>query len=162
MRIDLMINDTVFTTVETTTPELELATYQEMFPELTSWREHIEPAQSLDELKAAKLNLAGAEFAKRRDCIRWIGEYGFDCAVEDISNFMAAFTPLLVAKSGNVLYKVWLDEQTKGIADLSYMQMQEAYDTVRNSQMAAYAWYEAIKAQILACSTAEELDEIIW
>lgn len=162
MRIELIINDTVFTIIETATPELEFKTYKEMFPDLTGWREQAPILPTLDELKATKLNQAGAEFAKRRDCVRWVGGYGFDCAVDDITNFMAAFTPLLVAKTGTVFYKVWLDEQTKGIAELSYTQMQAAYDTVRNSQMAAYAWYETIKAQILACKAFDELEQITW
>ena len=51
----------------------------------------------------------GTEFARRRDDVRWINlpsgnRYGFDCAVEDISNFMAAYTPLLIAGSGETGY----------------------------------------------------------
>ena len=163
MNIELMINDQVFTNIsDTTTPELDFATYKEMFPELTHWREYIAPLPSLDELKQAKIHQAGAEFAKRRDAIRWVHGYGFDCTSEDISNFVAAFTPLLVAKSGTVLYKVWLDEQNKGITELNYEQMQQVYDTVRSSQIESYAWYETIKAQILACETAEDLEQITW
>ena len=162
MIIELLIGEQVFTTIQTTTPELEFDTYKEMFPELTAWREQAPILPSLDELKNIKLNQSGAEFAKRRDAIRWVDGYGFDCAVDDITNFMAAFTPLLVAKTGTVFYKVWVDEHTKGIAELSYTQMQAAYDTVRNSQMSAYAWYETIKAQILACQTADELEQITW
>ena len=162
MIIELMQGEEVFTRVETTTPELEFETYKEMFSDLTGWRAQAPILQTLDELKAAKLNLAGTEFASRRDCIRWVDGYGFDCAVDDITNFMAAFTPLLVNKAGTVFYKVWFDEQTKGIAELSYTQMQAVYDIVRNSQMAAYTGYETIKEQILSCKTAEEVEQITW
>ena len=126
--------------------------------------EGIKVESSLDELKQQKLQEAGREFATRRDAIRWVGEYGFDCTVEDITNFMAAFTPLLVEKTGTVYYKVWLglDEQKKGIVQLSYEQMQAVYDAVRVGQLEAYAWYETIKAMILACETAEDLDAITW
>lgn len=54
MKIELLINDTVFTTIETTTPELEFATYKEMFLELTGWREQPPVLPTLDELKQQK------------------------------------------------------------------------------------------------------------
>ena len=127
-----------------------------------SFWEGVKVESSLEELKQRKLQEVGLEFANRRDAIRWVGEYGFDCTVEDITNFMAAFTPLLVEKSGNVYYKVWLEEQKKGIVQLSYEQMQAVYDAVRAGQLEAYAWYETIKARTLACETKEDLEAITW
>ena len=113
------------------------------------------------------INDAGAEFARRRDAIRWVEidgfVCGFDCAVDDITNFMAAYTPLLIAQAGKTGYKVWLDENTKGLKELTYDDMRKAYDTVRTSQLEAYAWYENIKARLLAVTEAEgkeKLEEI--
>lgn len=39
MTIELLINDEVYTTIETTTPDLEFDTYKAMVPTLTGWRE---------------------------------------------------------------------------------------------------------------------------
>lgn len=110
------------------------------------------------------IDAAGAEFAKRRDEVHWIEiagvTYGFDCAPEDITNFMAAYTPLMVEKSGTTGYKVWLDKDEKGFVKLDYEGMKKAYDTVRSSQLAAYAWYEDIKAKLLAVTEAEGKDKL--
>ena len=73
--------------------------------------------EPFDYAKNRYINAAGVEFANRRDKIRWveIGEitYGFDCAVDDITNFMAAYTPLMVNQDGETGYKVWLDKDKK-------------------------------------------------
>ena len=110
------------------------------------------------------IDTAGAEFAKSRDEVRWIEiagvTYGFDCAVDDITNFMAAYTPLMVEKSGTTGYKVWLGEDKKGLVKLDYEGMKKAYDTVRSSQLAAYAWYEDIKAKLLAVTEAEGKEKL--
>lgn len=126
-------------------------------------REYVEP--TLEELKEAKIKEVGALFAKRRDAIRFIDlpsgkNYGFDCTSEDITNFMAAYTPLMIEKSGSTGYKVWLNQTTKGLVTLDYADMKYTYDTVRTSQLEAYTWYEAIKLQFNACTTKEELDNI--
>ena len=123
------------------------------------------PEQILEELKAAKIKEAGTLFAQKRDTIRFIDlpsgkNYGFDCASEDITNFMAAYTPLMIEKSGGTGYKVWLNQTNKGLVTLDYTDMKFTYDTVRTSQLEAYTWYEAIKVQINACTTKEELDNI--
>lgn len=123
------------------------------------------PEQTLEELKAAKIKEAGTLFAQKRDTIRFIGlpsgkNYGFDCASEDITNFMAAYTPLMIEKSGGTGYKVWLNQTNKGLVTLDYADMKFIYNTVRTSQLEAYMWYEAIKVQINACTTKEELDNI--
>ena len=99
----------------------------------------------------------GAEFAKRRDAVRWINlpsgnRYGFDCAVEDISNFMAAYTPLLIAGSGETGYKVWKSETEKGLVILPFADMQAAYNYVRESQLSAYAWLASSQEKVNAVS----------
>lgn len=123
------------------------------------------PEPTLDELKVTKINAAGAEFAKRRDAVRFVDlpsgkNYGFDCAPEDITNFMAAYTPLMIDKSGSTGYKVWLNQTDKGLVVIDYADMNFTYNTVRNSQLEAYNWYETIKAQIKAVKSKEELDKI--
>ena len=120
---------------------------------------------SIEELQATKLNEAGAEFAKRRDEVRWVqvsdgNAYGFDCASEDITNFMAAWKAAEV--DGYTGYKVWFTETSKGLVLMQLADFKTVFDFVRNSQLAAYAWYETISAQIKATTTAEELEEITW
>lgn len=130
------------------------------------WNQYtdIEP---FDYAKNRYINAAGAEFANRRDEVRWIEidriKYGFDCAPDDITNFMAAYTPLMVKQDGETGYKVWLDKERKSLVMLNYAGMQKAYDTVRSSQLAAYGWYEDIKAKLIAVTEAEgkeKLEEI--
>lgn len=127
------------------------------------WEQYadIEP---FDYAKNRYIDAAGAEFAKRRDEVRWIEiagvTYGFDCAIDDITNFMAAYTPLMVNQDGETGYKVWLDKDKKGLVKLDYAGMTKAYDTVRSSQLAAYAWYEDIKAKLLAVTKAEGKEKL--
>ena len=124
--------------------------------------------KKLDQLKAEKILLAGQEFAKRRDAVRWVNGYGFDCAPEDITNFMSAYTPMLIQSvvapdtEASTIYKVWLDEATKGLRQFTVAQLTEVYSFVRISQFEAYAWYETIKAQIEAAETKEELAAVVW
>ena len=110
----------------------------------------------------------GVGFATKRDAIRWvkvdeIHTYGFDCASEDITNFLAAYTFLdtQVEKSNTTMYKVWLDKENKGIVELNMTQMTNVYNVVRNSQFESYAWYEQIKQKINACQSKEDLDAIV-
>lgn len=107
----------------------------------------------------------GAEFAKRRDAVRWINlpsgnRYGFDCAVEDISNFMAAYTPLLIAGGGETGYKVWKSETEKGLVILPFADMQAAYNYVRDSQLSAYAWLSSSQTKINAVSEVEGKEKL--
>lgn len=107
----------------------------------------------------------GAEFAKRRDDVRWINlpsgnRYGFDCAVEDISNFMAAYTPLLIAGSGETGYKVWKSETEKGLVILPFADMQAAYTYVRESQLSAYAWLASSQAKINAVTETDSKEKL--
>ncbi len=107
----------------------------------------------------------GAEFANRRDAVRWINlpsgnRYGFDCAVEDISNFMAAYTPLLIAGSGETGYKVWKTETEKGLVILPFEDMQAAYGYVRDSQLSAYAWLSSSQEKVNAVSEADGKEKL--
>lgn len=115
---------------------------------------------TLDETRTKHIKVAGAEFARRRDAIRWVDGYGFDCQSEDMTNFMAAFTPLLVNKTGTVYYKVWTSETTKGVIERDYEQMFAVYTAVRTSQLEAYSWYEGLKGQLNAAETIAELEKI--
>ena len=160
MVIELLNNvGEAVTQVETNDPAAEFEHFKKMLPEIVSWREQPEP---LDEAKARYINAVGVEFARRRDAIRWADGYGYDCQSEDITNFMAAFTPLLVAGSGSVYYKVWLTETTKGVVERNYEQMLTVYNAVRSNQLEAYSWYEGIKAQINSetITKIEELEQI--
>lgn len=107
----------------------------------------------------------GSEFAKRRDVVRFINlpsgnRYGFDCAVEDISNFMAAYTPLLIAGSGETGYKVWKNEAEKGLVILTLADMQAAYNYVRESQLSAYAWLATSQVKINAVTEADGKEKL--
>lgn len=131
------------------------------------WNQLWEPYTDIEPFDYAKdryIDEAGAEFAKRRDEIRWVEidgiSYGFDCTTEDITNFMAAYTPLMVKQDGETGYKVWLDKEKKGLVMLNYAGMKKAYDTVRSSQLAAYAWYEDIKAKLLAVTEVEGKEKL--
>ena len=110
-------------------------------------------------------NELGSEFANRRDAVRWINlpsgnRYGFDCAVEDISNFMAAYTPLLIAGSGETGYKVWKSETEKGLVILTFSDMQAAYTYVRESQLSAYAWLASSQAKINAVTETDGKEKL--
>ena len=127
------------------------------------WEQYTE-IEPFEYARSRYINAAGAEFAKRRDEIRWVEidgiTYGFDCSVDDITNFMAAYTPLMVKQDGEKGYKVWLDKGKKGLVMFNYAGMQKAYDTVRSSQLAAYAWYEDIKTKLIAVTEAEGKEKL--
>lgn len=110
------------------------------------------------------INAIGAEFAKRRDAIRWIqtsnGTYGFDAGAEDITNFMAAYTPMILNQQWTTQYKVWVDESTKSIKVFNYADMTKVYETVRKSQLEAYAWYEEIKAKLMSVTEQEGKEKL--
>lgn len=132
-----------------------------------SWNQLWEQYTDIEPFEYARrryINAAGTEFVKRRDAIRFIDvggkTYGFDCASDDITNFMAAYTPLLIKGTGTTFYKVWLTATTKGMVEFNAEQLTAVYDDVRNGQMAAYAWYEEVKARIEAATTVEELNSI--
>lgn len=134
-------------------------------------REYVPPVEpTLEELKESKLLEAKEEFAKKRDAVRFIqvddtNTYGFDCASEDITNFLAAYTALTnnVSKSSTntTMYKVWLNETDKGIVELTLEQMNKVFDTVRTSQFEAYAWLNVVEKQINDATSKDDLSAIV-
>ena len=121
------------------------------------------PAPSLEELKKAKHNAAGASFAAKRDAIRFVklsdgNTYGFDCANEDITNFMANWKAAEL--DGQTAHKVWLDETTKGMVVMQPADFKTVFDIANKSQKEAYVWYGEIAARIAAATSKEELDAI--
>ena len=122
------------------------------------------PEQTLEEAKADKHREAGAAFAKKRDAIRQVqlsdgNTYGFDCANEDITNFMASWKAAEV--SGSTPYKVWKADGSKGMITMQLADFKTVFNAVRTSQLEAYAWYGAVDAQIQAATTKEDLDAIV-
>lgn len=122
------------------------------------------PEQTLEEAKADKHREAGAAFAQKRDAIRQVqlsdgNTYGFDCANEDITNFMASWKAAEV--SGSTPYKVWGVDGSKGMIAMQLADFKTVFNAVRESQLAAYAWYGAVDAQIQVAATKEELEAIV-
>lgn len=120
--------------------------------------------QTLEEMKTAKHREAGASFAQKRDAIRQVqlsdgNTYGFDCANEDITNFMASWKAAEV--SGSTPYKVWIADGGKGLITMQLADFDTVFKAVRDSQLEAYAWYGTVDAKIQACETKEELAEIV-
>lgn len=119
------------------------------------------------EVKHRIYNKLGEEFAKKRDAIRWHNNYGYDCANEDITIFLAAYIKLSqeyntwkangeVGNEPFTVYKVYSnpDSNEKILIQLTFSQMDEVYTLVRNSQLEAYLWLN---------SAREELEQItIW
>ena len=122
------------------------------------------PEQTLEEAKADKHREAGASFAQKRDAIRQIelsdgNTYGFDCANEDITNFMASWKAAEV--SGSAPYKVWKADGSKGMITMQLADFKTVFNAVRTSQLEAYAWYGAVDVQIQAAATKEDLETIV-
>lgn len=123
------------------------------------------PVMTLEEAKADKHREAGASFARKRDAIRQVqlsdgNTYGFDCANEDITNFMASWKAAEV--SGSTPYKVWIADGGKGLITMQLADFDTVFKAVRDSQLEAYAWYGAVDAQIQAATTKEEVELIVW
>lgn len=119
------------------------------------------PPKPFARTKEEALTAAKETFAARRDRVRYVDGYGYDCASDDITNFMAAYTPLLVAGTGSVQYKVHLPSGDKTIVTLTADTMTRVYTAVRTSQLADYAWYETVRTQINDAQTEEELASIL-
>jgi hypothetical protein len=98
------------------------------------------------------------EFVKKRDCIRWIDDYGFDCANVDITNFLASLSAVesdnkkwqeerSLGEKPVTPYKVYLDKVTlkKGTVLFNLEQLQKVRDIVRISQLEAYAWLGSLE-----------------
>ena len=120
------------------------------------------PDLTLDEIKQEKLKQLGSAFAVKRDAIRWVdvsgGHYGFDCANDDITNFMASWKAAELA--GSTLYKVWTSESEKGMVTLTTEDFTAVFNAVRQSQYEAYAWYGTKKAEIENAATVEEINAV--
>ena len=155
-------NNTIINIVETT--NINMQNEKVFYPWNALYRPYTEIEPFLY-MQQRLYNELGVEFANRRDSVRWINlpsgnRYGFDCAVEDISNFMAAYTPLLIAGSGETGYKVWKSEAEKGLVILPFADMQAAYDYVRESQLSAYAWLASSQAKINAVTETDGKDKL--
>lgn len=125
----------------------------------------LEKEITLEQAKSDKIKLVGSIFADKRDCIRWVechngNTYGFDCANEDIVNFLASWKSV-ESNEDETSYKVWLTSDTKGLVQLNNADFNNVYNTVRQSQFEAYLWYESIKSDILKATTKEELNKIV-
>ena len=116
----------------------------------------------------------GAMFAKKRDEIRWVGNYGFDCANEDITNFLASYIKLkddytqwvANGSQGNepaTYYKVYIDQETmaKTVVPLTLSAFNQVYEVVRTSQFGAYAWLETMRAAINNTHNFAELTQVL-
>lgn len=121
------------------------------------------PEKTLEQLKEEKHNAAGASFAAKRDAIRFVklsddNTYGFDCANEDITNFMANWKAAEL--DGQTEHKVWLDETTKGMVVMQAADFKTVFNIANKSQKEAYGWYGEVAARIAAATSKEELDAI--
>ena len=124
------------------------------------------PKKPFEMVKEEKLNKAGSLFAQKRDARRFVKldenrYYGFDCASEDITNFLARWTPLAMMGGGESQYKVWLNETEKDLVMLSLADYNLVYQVVSESQLQAYDWYKVMEVRIKACTTKEELEAIV-
>ena len=119
--------------------------------------------EPLEYARQRYLNMVGAEFANKRDAIRKINingkTYGFDCASEDIVNFMASWQ---AAKTdGKTMYKVWLDDKTKGLVMLTVADFESVFNTVRQSQYQAYAWYNDVASKIKNAQSVWDMEQAL-
>lgn len=119
--------------------------------------------EPLEYARRRYLNMVGAEFANKRDAIRKINingkTYGFDCASEDIVNFMASWQ---AAKTdGKTMYKVWLDDKTKGLVMLTVADFESVFNTVRQSQYQAYAWYNDVASKIKNAQSVWDMEQAL-
>ena len=124
----------------------------------------VEKVSEYPELSVAKsilINYYGSIFARRRDKVRWIplGDktYGFDCMSEDMINFMAVYTPILIKQSGTSKYNVYVSETKKELVTLSFEDFNKVYVCVNEDQFKALSWYRKVKESINSTQTIEEL-----
>lgn len=125
------------------------------------------PQKPFEMVKQEKLQEAGFIFAQKRDARRFVQldenrYYGFDCASEDITNFLARWAPLAMMGGGESQYKVWLNETEKDLVMLSLADYNLVYQVVSASQLQAYDWYKIMEVRIKACTTKEELEAIVF
>lgn len=119
---------------------------------------------TLDEAKARYIKAAGAEFAKRRDAVTWTqheaGLYGYDRKSEDVTNFLAAMQRAALGCATG--FNVYVDSnvQPKQFLPHTYDMFKIVLEQSASEQIAAYQWYEGIKAALQAATTSEELETI--
>lgn len=161
MVIELLNNvGEVVTRVETNDPAAEFEHFRKMLPEIVSWQERTEP---LDEAKARYMKAAGAEFANRRDAITWTqhetGLYGYDRKSDDVTNFLAAMKRAELGLDTG--FNVYVGSVgPKQFLPHTYDMFKVVLEQSANEQIAAYQWFEGIKAQLNAAETIAELEQI--
>lgn len=127
--------------------------------ELVEVEDSVIVPESLDFIKLAKIKKAGERFVERRDRVRWVNGFGYDCSGEDIVNFLASYIAVL-SSSEDTLYKVWIGPDRKGLVKLNINDLSLVYKVVRESQFQDYIWYEKKKFEINMCTTKEEVDNV--
>lgn len=123
------------------------------------------PGPTLEEAKATKLEGLHTAFETKRDAVIWVptslGLYGFDTKEADRINFNDAWKAAEI--NGNTGYRVWLEQRTKEKGwreGFTVTDFNKIFEEGRKQQIAAYAWFEEIKAKIEAAETAEALETI--
>ena len=122
------------------------------------------------ELKSRLYTRLGKMFANKRDAIRWYNNYGYDCANEDITIFLAAYIKLSKeyndwkanGETGDepfTVYKVYIspDSNEKTLIQLTFTQLDEVYTMVRNSQLEAYLWLNTERSRLDGIANWDEL-----
>ena len=161
MKIELLNNiGEAVTQVKTNDPAAEFEHFRKMLPEIVSWQEQTEP---LDEAKARYMKAAGAEFANRRDAITWTqhetGLYGYDRKSDDVTNFLAAMKRAELGLDTG--FNVYVGSVgPKQFLPHTYDMFKVVLEQSANEQIAAYQWFEGIKAQLNAAETIAELEQI--
>lgn len=110
-------------------------------------------------------------FAYKRDSVRWVGGYGYDCDTASITNFLAAYIKLnnernlWINKGGigeepYIEYKVYVNKDTldKDIVKLTMADLNVVYDYVRKSQFESYEW---LKNELNNLSKSTTISDII-
>lgn len=118
---------------------------------------------TLDEARTKYINAAGVEFARRRDAITWtqheVGLYGYDRKPEDVTNFLAAMKRAELGLDTG--FNVYVDSVgPKQFLPHTYDMFKVVLEQSANEQIAAYQWFEGIKAQLNAAETIAELEQI--
>lgn len=110
-------------------------------------------------------------FAYKRDSVRWVGNYGYDCDTASITNFLAAYIKLNnernlwiskgeIGEEPYIEYKVYVNKDTlaKDIVKLTMSDLNVVYDYVRKSQFESYEW---LKNELNNLSKSTTISDII-
>ena len=127
-----------------------------------------QPAHTDEELlntaKSDKLTQLYTAFSAERDAITWVTQangtrYGYDRSPEDITNFIAARARAELGSE--TYYKVYLnDTSTKQMIVHTVAMFNACLEQSAQEQIAAYVTFATKKAEIEACTTIEELEQI--